>query len=84
MTSRLSDDYGPPDFEALTPEESEAVLKIYNILSGGIVDPQVQALLVYRHLTHNGWVPPNEAEVLKKFNEDAKADLRLLRKELEE
>ena len=70
------------EFQALTPEEDQAVLKIYNILSGGITDPQVQALLVFRHLTHTGWIPPNEAESLLKFKEDAKADLKLLREEL--
>ena len=72
------------EFQALTPEEDQAVLKIYNILSGGITDPQVQALLIYRHLTHAGWIPPKEAKTLKQFNEDAKADLKLLRKELGE
>lgn len=72
------------EFQALTPEEDQAVLKIYNILSGGITDPQVQALLVFRHLTHTGWIPPNEAEALMKFKEDAKADLKLLREELGE
>ncbi len=76
------DDEMISEFQALTPEEDQAVLKIYNILSGGITDPQVQALLVFRHLTHTGWIPPNEADRLKKFTEDAKADLRLLREEL--
>lgn len=83
-SSRSEDEIDAADFQALAPEESVAVLKIYNILSGGITDPQIQALLVFRHLTHTGWIPPNEAESLKKFNEDAKADLKLLRKELGE
>lgn len=84
MDSHDPDAEAISEFQALTPEEDQAVLKIYNILSGGITDPQVQALLVFRHLTHTGWIPPNEAQKLVQFSEDAKADLKLLRKELDE
>lgn len=84
MDPHGTDDEIVAEFQALTQDESMAVLKIYNILSGGITDPQVQALLVYRHLTHTGWIPPKEGKALRQFKEDAKADLKLLREELGE
>ena len=71
-------------FKALPPADYSATVKIYNLLSGGITDPQLQALLIYRHLIHTGWLPPVDAEHLKTAKEDAVADIQLLRQELDE
>lgn len=76
------DDDTPGPFAGLSPEDDARVTKIYNLLAGGITDPQLQALLIYRHLLHTGWLPPTEAERLTELKDDALTDLQLLREEL--
>lgn len=71
-------------FKALPKEDYAAVVKMYNLLSGGITDPQLQALLIYRHLIHTGWLPPTDATNLKVSKADAISDIKLLRRELDE
>lgn len=66
----------------LSDEDSEVVFSLFNILDGGITDPQMQALLIYRHLIHTGWLPPHIAEPLVVLKDNALHDLRLLRREI--
>ena len=81
MTDKNSEDFA--EFGALSEEDSAHVVKIYNLLSGGITDPHLQALLVYRHLVYVGWLPPGEAESLAEIKDNAVQDLKAIRKELD-